>query len=92
MTVATAREAALRYLAQRHPELAGRELAVLELEAGWLVETTLPAHDLGAPGDRLLLMVKREGHVDEIGRALPRQNANRYLTGLKDVIRPRFAY
>jgi hypothetical protein len=93
VTGASAQEAALEYLAQRHPALAGGNLAVLRLESGWLVETAPAAAGGDGAAEKVMLMVSRHGSVEEIGRSLPRQNAQRCLTVLQAAVRPvpRFA-
>jgi hypothetical protein len=78
----SAQTAALEYLAEHYPALAGSRLAVLRLEAGWLVQTTAPAAGALGTSDTLMLMVDRHGVVEEIGSVLPRQHAHRFLAGL----------
>jgi hypothetical protein len=78
----TAGEAAWAYMAEQHPDSGARDLSVLKLEQGWLVQT-VPAPDDPSP-EPVVLLVNRYGFVEEVGRSsVSRQNAHRYLSGLQ---------
>jgi hypothetical protein len=85
-TNSTAEHAAYQYLATHHPVLMGVELAVLQLESGWLVEA-VPSDPPGTPPGRILMIVNRHGFVEEIGPAtVTRQHAQRSLASVQNII------
>lgn len=80
-TKSTAGEVAWEYLASHHPGLEGSDLSVLELGAGWLVETIFSPE--AGNYTRVLLMINRHGFVEEIGAGPgTRQSARRGLATL----------
>ena len=77
----TAGEVAWAYLAEQHPGVATRDLLVLKLEHGWLIET-VPAAD--GDGTKVFMVVNRYGFVEEVGLgSVTRQNAHRHLNGFR---------
>ena len=79
----SATEAALAYLADQHPSMERRELALLKLEQGWLVQAAADAGDGDHPSGRIVLLVNRHGFVEEVGRNMvSRQSAHRCLVDL----------
>ncbi|MGP8205018.1 MAG: hypothetical protein ACLQVK_02995 [Acidimicrobiales bacterium] len=75
--------AASAFLAERYPEMAGEELAGLQLGSSWLIEA-----EATTSGDlepyKVVMMVNRHGLVEEVGAApTSRQTVQRCLAGLQ---------
>ncbi len=76
--------AATAFLAERYPELAGEELAGLQLGSSWLIETEATTGGADEQPFKVVLMVNRHGFVEEVGSApTSRQTVQRCLAGLQ---------
>ena len=76
--------AATAFLAERYPELAGEELAGLQLGSSWLIEAEATTRGGLEPPYKVVMMVNRHGFVEEVGTApTSRQTVQRCLAGLQ---------
>ena len=76
--------AATAFLAERYPEMAGEELAGLQLGSGWLIEAEATTRGGREQPYKVVMMVNRHGLVEEVGAApTSRQTVQRCLAGLQ---------
>jgi hypothetical protein len=82
----SAHDLALAYLADQYPTWRVDHVGVLQLASGWLVETIPSKEEFAGPTTKVLLMVDREGLVEELnGGQTSRRVTQRCLADLRRV-------